>query len=82
MNKEVMRQIIMEDLEMRMISAKMVPRIVIDDRKCRLPGQEIQYKNLLSALFTWLSLLLCLALSKMLLCLHRAVLGIKLLHLI
>jgi hypothetical protein len=35
MNREPVRQIITEDLGMKKISAKMVPRILIDDRKRR-----------------------------------------------
>jgi hypothetical protein len=35
MNKETVRQIIMEDLGMRKIFAKMVPRMLTDDQKHR-----------------------------------------------
>jgi len=35
MNREIVRQIVKEDLGMRKISAKMVPRILIHDQKQR-----------------------------------------------
>jgi hypothetical protein len=35
MNSETVRQIVKEDLEMRKISEKMVPRILTDDKKQR-----------------------------------------------
>jgi hypothetical protein len=36
MNRETVRQILMEDMGMRKMSAKMVPRILTDDQKQRL----------------------------------------------
>jgi len=36
MNRETVRQIVKEDLGMRKIYAKMVPRILTRDQKCRL----------------------------------------------
>jgi predicted transcriptional regulator len=36
MNRETVRQIVNEDLEVKKISAKMVPRILTDDQKRRL----------------------------------------------
>jgi hypothetical protein len=56
MNRETVRQIITEDLDMRKIYAKLVPRILTDEeeqrRQRRLPGEEIHNKYGSSTLFT------------------------------
>jgi hypothetical protein len=64
-NRETVRQTITEDLDMRNISAKLVPRILTDDQKQRrIPGEEIYNKHGPSTLFTWFSPLPFLAPSK------------------